>query len=104
MQFKGNNKKTKAAKPKPSADQKLKDKASTDKSKARAAAAKNTELQAGLVNNLKAIDTALDADRRELAAMVVKLPWPAANTLLKAKPERTVGTSGIGGAPLQRST
>jgi hypothetical protein len=68
--------KPKGSKAKPSADQRLKDKASTDRSKARAAAAKSEALAAGLDARLAAIDERLAADRRELASTVVALPWP----------------------------
>ena len=71
-----------APKAKPSLDQKLKDKASTDKSKARAAADKDPALVDGLAQRLADIDTALVDARRELAEKEVKLDWPARDTVI----------------------
>jgi hypothetical protein len=78
--------KPKGGKGKPSADQRLKDKASTDRSKARAAAAKSEALAASLDARLEAIDEQLAADRRELACTVVPLPWPDRRSVIRAVP------------------
>jgi hypothetical protein len=71
------------------ADQRLKDKASTDRSKARAAAAKCEAHTAGLEARLGAIDEQLERDRRELARAVVPLPWPDRRTVIgtRKRPE-----------------
>ena len=71
------------AKPKPSADQLLKDAASTAKAKASQAAGKKEELAARLEQQLAGIDERLAADRRALACMVVTLPWPDRKTVVK---------------------
>ena len=77
---------TKGGKGKPAADQRLKDKASTDRSKARAAAANSEALAAGLAAKLAAIDERLAADRRELASAVVSLPWPGRRSVIRTAP------------------
>ena len=64
------------------ADQRLKDAASTAKSKAKAAAAKDEELAAGLGQRLEDIDAVLATDRRELARTVPSLSWPARDTVI----------------------
>ena len=73
-----------------SADQRLKDAASTAKSKARAAAAisKDAGLAAGLEQKLEDIDAVLATDRRELARKVPRLSWPARATFIHAPHER----------------
>jgi hypothetical protein len=84
LAYKGKPPKAKGAKPKkPPADQALKDAASTAKSKAKAEAAKNTALAAGLAQRIGDIDAKLDADRRKLARTVVELPWPARNSVMR---------------------
>ena len=65
------------------ADQRLKDAASTAKSKAKVAAAKDEALLAGLQQQLTDIDERLAADRRELACTVPPLSWPARRTVIK---------------------
>ena len=69
------------------ADQALKDAASTAKSKAKADAAKNTALAAGLAQRIGDIDAKLDADRRKLARSIVELPWPPRNSVIRQKPK-----------------
>jgi hypothetical protein len=64
------------------ADQRLKDAASTSKSKAKAAAAKDPDLAGGLAQRLNDIDAVLATDRRELARAVPKLSWPDRNTVV----------------------
>jgi hypothetical protein len=64
------------------ADQRLKDAASTSKSKAKAAAAKDPDLGGGLAQRLNDIDAVLATDRRELARAVPKLSWPDRNTVV----------------------
>ena len=73
----------KGAKP---ADQRLKDAASTAKSKARAAAAKDAALLEGLEERLADIDAVLATDRRVLARTVIPLEWPARNTVIRPAP------------------
>ena len=73
----------KGAKP---ADQRLKDAASTAKSKARAAAAKDEALLEGLEERLADIDAVLATDRRVLARTVIPLEWPARNTVIRPAP------------------
>ena len=68
------------------ADQRLKDAASTAKSKARAAAAKDVTLLAGLEEKLADIDAVLATDRRMLARAVPRLSWPARNTVVAPVP------------------
>ena len=63
-------------------DQRLKDAASTSKSKAKAAAAKDLNLAGGLAQRLNDIDAVLATDRRELARAVPKLSWPDRNTVV----------------------
>jgi hypothetical protein len=65
-----------------SADQRLKDVASTAKAKARQAAAKDPELAAYLEERLEEIDKVLATDRRMLASTVPPLSWPARNTVI----------------------
>ena len=64
------------------ADQRLKDAASTAKSKARAAAAKDEVLFDGLAQRLEEIDAVLATDRRELACAEVRLSWPPRNSVV----------------------
>ena len=73
----------KGAKP---ADQRLKDAASTAKSKAKALAAKDAALLEGLQERLTDIDTVLATDRRMLARTVIALDWPARNTVIRPAP------------------
>ena len=80
--FKGKPPGAKGAKPKTPADQLLKDNASTAKSKARSAAAKNEALAAGLAQKLEDIDAVLATDRRQLGRAPVSLPWPARATVI----------------------
>ena len=82
--FKG--KPPKGGRGKSAADQRLKDKASTDRSKARAMAAKSEALAAGLDARLAAIDERLAADRHELARTVVPLPWPDRRSVIRTTP------------------
>ena len=77
--------KGKAPKKKP-ADQVLKDNASTAKSQARAAAAKDATLAAGLAQKLEDIDAVCATNRRQLARAPVTLPWPARNTVIVTVP------------------
>ena len=76
--------KGKAPKKKP-ADQVLKDNASTAKSQARAAAAKDATLAAGLMERLEGIDAVAATNRRQLARAPVTLPWPARNSVIATR-------------------
>ena len=76
--------KGKAPKKKP-ADQVLKDNASTAKSQARAAAAKDATLAAGLMERLEGIDAVAATNRRQLARAPVSLPWPPRATVITSR-------------------
>ena len=76
--------KGKAPKKKP-ADQVLKDNASTAKSQARAAAAKDATLAAGLMERLEGIDAVAATNRRQLARAPVSLPWPPRATVITTR-------------------
>jgi len=69
----------------PPADQLLKDNASTAKSKARSAAAKDPTLAAGLQEKLEGIDAVCATNRRQLARTTVSLPWPARATVIATR-------------------
>jgi hypothetical protein len=85
--YKGRPPGVKGAKLKPSpTDQELKDAASTAKSKAKAAAAKDAALAPGLEQRLADIDAVLAADRGRLACVVVTLDWPARNSVVRDVP------------------
>jgi hypothetical protein len=84
LTYKGRPRNAKGSKPnKPPADHQLKDAASNKKAKARAAAAKDEALAAGLDERLADIDTVLATDRRVLGRQVVPLTWPDRSTVIR---------------------
>ena len=102
--FKGKPPGAKGKKPKkPSADQLLKDNASTAKSQARSAAAKDVTLAAGLAQKLDDIDAVCATKRRQLARAPVQLPWPARNTVVVTAPAPAPATAASRLATLRRA-
>ena len=87
LAYKGRPPGAKGAKLKPPpVDQALKDQASKDKYAAKAAAAKDAELTAGIEQRLADIDAVLAAKRSRLDRTEVELQWPARNTVIADGP------------------